>query len=59
MDLDTKNYFKNKINVNNIEDMKIFNRISKSLQKNSFLKTHFKIETIEKYKNACGNYFGI
>ena len=42
-----------------VEEMKIIKRLMKFQANPCFVKTHFKKETIEKYKNACGNYFGI
>ena len=58
MDLETKKYFNNDSNKLSLEEMKTVKRITKSLQKPSYLKTYFRKETIDKYKNACGNYFG-
>ena len=58
IDLETKNYFKKQM-IADVEEMKIIKRLMKFQANPSFVKTHFKKETIEKYKNACGNYFGI
>ena len=58
IDLETKNYFKKQM-IADVEEMKIIKRLMKFQANPCFVKTHFKKETIEKYKNACGNYFGI